>query len=118
MQPIRQQRVSELLKRQLGEIIRRELPVDEVGVVTVNAVEIAGDLQSARIFVGIIGNASQRKNAMEKLEQNRKFIQGMLGRAVVLRYTPVLTFILDESIERGNRVLAIIEDIEKSSGSS
>lgn len=115
MQPIRQQRVSELLKRQLGEIIRREIPVDEAGVITVNDVEVAGDLQSAKVFVGVIGNAQQKKRAIERLDADRKHIQGLLARAVVLRYTPLLTFILDESIERGNRVLAILEDLEKSS---
>lgn len=115
MQPIRQQRVSELLKRQLGEIVRREFPVDDVGLLTVNAVEVAGDLQSARVFVGVVGNPTQKKRALELLDQNRKHIQGLLGRAIVLRYTPLLTFILDESIERGNRILAIIEDIEKTS---
>jgi ribosome-binding factor A len=115
MQPIRQQRVSELLKRQLGEIIRREIPVDEAGVITVNDVEVAGDLQSAKVFVGVIGNPQQKKRAVERLESDRKHLQGLLARAVVLRYTPLLTFVLDESVERGNRILAIIEDLEKSS---
>ena len=115
MQPIRQQRVSELIKRQLGEIIRREIPVDDTGLVTVNEVEVAGDMQSAKVFVGVIGNPTQRKLALERLEKDRKHLQGLLAQAVVLRYTPILTFVLDESIERGNRVLAIIEDIEKSS---
>lgn len=112
MQRIRQQRVSELLKRQLGEIIRREFPVEDVGLITVNQVDVAGDLQSARVYVGVVGQPAQKKRALDQLEQDRKRIQGILARAIVLRYTPLLTFILDESVERGNRVLAILDDLE------
>jgi ribosome-binding factor A len=52
---------------------------------------------------------------MEELEKKRKRIQGLVGRGIVLKYTPQLRFILDESIERGNRVLRILDELEKSS---
>jgi ribosome-binding factor A len=55
---------------------------------------------------------------MEALELSRKRIQGLLGKAVVLKYTPHLRFILDESIERGNRVLQLLDELEKPSSSS
>ena len=55
---------------------------------------------------------------MEALELRRKRIQGLLGKAVVLKYTPHLRFILDDSIERGNRVLQLLDELEKPSSSS
>ena len=55
------------------------------------------------------------KQGMELLQKERKRIQGLVGRAVVLKYTPQLRFVLDESISRGNRVLEILEEIERSS---
>jgi ribosome-binding factor A len=114
MSTVRVQRVRELLKRQIGEILRRDVQVPAGGLITVNDVEVAKDLQMATVFVGVIGNPGQVKQAMEVLQQERKRIQGLVGRAVVLKYTPQLRFVLDESISRGNRVLAILDEIERS----
>src|SRR5512137_2198369 len=114
MPSLRLQRVRELLKRAIGEVIRRELPVSEAGLVTVNDVDVSGDLHSAVVFVSILGNADQQKRGLALLTQHRKRIQGLVGRAVVLKYTPRLRFIKDDSILRGNRVLQIIEDLDKS----
>ena len=109
----RQQRVRELLKRTIGEILRRELPLHEVGVITVNDVGLASDLRAAQVFVGVVGNAEQKKRAEDLLHQERKRLQGMLGREVALKYTPQLRFVVDDSIERGNKVIALIEELEK-----
>ena len=115
MPSIRVERVRELLKRELGEIIRRELPLSEAGLITVNDVDISKDLQIATVYVGVVGTSQQKKAALSLLEQSRKRLQGLVGRAVVLKYTPQLRFELDQSIERGNRVLKIIEELEDSS---
>lgn len=112
---LRHERVRELLKREVGEIIRREIPIAEAGLLTVNEVGVASDLRSATIFVGVIGTPEQRKKAASLLDKESKRFQGLVGRAVVLKYTPHLKFVLDESIERGNRVLEILDEIEKSS---
>ena len=115
---LRLQRVRELLKREIGEVIRRQLPVDEVGLINVNDVEVAPNLHNATVFIGVLGGEAQKKRAMEALEQNRKRIQGYLGKAVVLKYTPHLRFVLDESVERGNRILRLLDELEKSSSDS
>jgi ribosome-binding factor A len=108
-------RVRELLKREIGEVIRREFPVSETGFVSVNDVECAGDLKSATVFISIFGNADQQKRGLALLAERRGRIQGLVGRSVVLKYTPVLRFVADESVVRGNRVLEIIEELEKTS---
>jgi ribosome-binding factor A len=113
MQNIRHERVRELLKREIGEAIRREFHVDTVGLVTVNDVDVAGDLKSAVVFISIFGSADQQKRGLEKLQENRVRIQGLVGQAVVLKFTPTLKFVIDDSLVRGNRVLQIIEEIEK-----
>ena len=114
---LRQERVRELLKRELGEIIRREFSISETGMLNVNEVVVTADLQNATVYVGVVGNKQQKQKAAASLESERKRIQGMLGRAVVLKYTPQLKFVLDESIERGNRVLEILDELDKSSPS-
>jgi ribosome-binding factor A len=115
---LRLQRVRELLKREIGEVIRRQLPVGEVGLINVNDVDVAPNLHNATVYIGVLGGAEQKKRAMEALDQNRKRIQGYLGKAVVLKYTPHLRFVLDESVERGNRILRILDELEQPSSSS
>ena len=113
MPSLRLLRVRELLKREIGEVIRRELPVSEAGLVSVNDVDVAGDLHSAMVYISILGNAEQQKRSFSLLVRHRKRIQGLVGRAVVLKYTPTLRFVMDASVARGNRVLQIIEELEK-----
>ncbi len=108
------QRVGELLKRAIGEVIRREFPVGEAGLISVNDVDVAGDLHSALVFVSILGTAEQQKRGFELLVRHRKRIQGLVARSVVLKYTPTIRFFMDDSVVRGNRVLEIIADLERS----
>src|SRR5262245_28111340 len=113
MPSLRLQRVRELLKREIGEAIRREFEVSEVGLVTVNDVDVSGDLKNATVFIGILGNPDQQKKGFATLVKHRKRIQGLVGRAIVLKYTPQLRFVIDDSVVRGNRVLQILEELEK-----
>ena len=111
MSSLRHQRVRELLKRQVGEVIRREIQPDSAGLITVNDVGMAADMKSATVFIGVVGKPEHRKRAMTLLLHERARIQTLVAREVVLKYMPRLRFVLDESIERGNRVLAIMEEL-------
>jgi len=113
MPSLRLQRVRELLKREIGEVIRREFEVSEFGLITVNDVDVSGDLHSAVVFISILGTAEQQKRGLHLLTRHRKRIQGLVARSVVLKYTPTLKFQVDASVVRGNRVLEIIEELEK-----
>ena len=115
MPSLRIQRVRELLKREIGEVIRREFEVSDVGLITVNDVDVAGDLHSAIVFISILGKPEQQRRGLAALARNRVRIQGLVARAVVLKYTPTLRFVMDDSVLRGNRVLQIIEELDKSS---
>jgi ribosome-binding factor A len=118
MPSLRIQRVRELLKRAIGEAIRQELPVNQAGLVTVNDVDVAGDLKSATVFISILGNADQQKRGFGMLAHQRPRIQDLVARSVVLKYTPKLRFVLDDSVVRGNRVLEIIAELEKAGNST
>lgn len=114
MQNRRHERVRELLKRELSSILLREFPVAEAGLISVNDVIISGDLQSATIYVGIVGSPDQQRRGLGLLQQQRGRIRTMVGSAVVLKYTPQLRFVVDDAIVRGNRVLQILHEIEPS----
>jgi ribosome-binding factor A len=111
----RVERVRSLLQREIGEAIRRELPVGEAGIITVNDVDIGGDLRNARVFVSILGSPEQQKAGLALLEKNRARLQGIVAKSVILKYTPQLRFVMDDSVQRGNRVLQVIEELEKKS---
>ncbi len=113
MPNVRHERVRELLKREIGEAIRREFHVNDVGIITVNDVDVGGDLRTAIVFISILGNADQQKRGLQVLNEQRIRIQGLVGKAVVLKFTPTLKFVIDDSIVRGNKVLQIIEELEK-----
>ncbi len=112
---VRLERVREMLKRTLGEIIRRDCPPGDTGLITVADVTVTSDLKEAKVYIGVVGRADAKKRAMTLLGEKRGQIQYELGRSIVLRYTPKIEFHLDESVERGNRVLSILEELEKTS---
>ncbi len=106
-------RVRELLKQEISEVIRQEIPLDKAGVLTVNDVGIARDLRSGIVFLGFVGSKIQRKTALEELEAKSRLIQSRVGSSVRLKFTPELRFQIDDSIEQGNRVLSILDQIEQ-----
>jgi ribosome-binding factor A len=110
----RQLRVNELVKRELSGIIAREINF-EGALVSINAVDVAPDLKNAHVFVSTLG-AGNRDKVIDKLEAHRPALQAELSRHVVLKYTPHLVFHLDDSIERGTRVLEILSEIDKLGG--
>ena len=110
----RQLRVNELVKRELSAIITREINFEGV-LVSVNAVDVTPDLKNAHVFVSTLG-ATTGASVIHRLEALRPALQAELSRHVVLKYTPHLIFHLDDSIERGTRVLEILQDLEKPRG--
>ena len=102
-------RVNELIKRELSILITREITFENA-LVTINQVDVTSDLKSAHVYVSVLG--AGRVEAMNKLEENRAMLQADLARHVVLKYTPHLIFHLDDSVERGARVIEILQEIE------
>lgn len=102
-------RVNELLKRELSALLVREMDFDNV-LVTVNQVDVTPDLKSAHVYISVLGKEG-RAQVLPKLEANRAALQSDLSKHVVLKYTPHLVFHLDDSVERGSRVLKILQEI-------
>jgi ribosome-binding factor A len=104
-------RVNEVMRRELGELIQRELTFT-AKLVTVQHVDVTPNLKQAHVYVGIIGTDEEQRAAMATLHDNRIVLQNELSKRVVLKYTPQLHFRLDNSIERGTRILGILEDLQ------
>ena len=107
-------RVNELLKRELSGIIAREISFEDA-LVSINHVDVTADLKNAHVFVSVLG-PERGEAAMSKLASHRVTLQAELARHVTMKYTPHLIFHLDESIQRGARVIEILQEIETPQG--
>ncbi len=108
-------RINELLRQEIAELLFRLL--NEAGVdltaITITRVETSPDLHTARVMVSIRDHRDERPQMLRLLEAHRREIQTRINRDIRMKYTPHLSFHLDESIEQGDRVLAIISKIEQ-----
>ena len=82
-------------------------------LVSVRAIDITPDLKRAHVFISALGTGAQKKEALQVLHKNRSFLQKELSQRVILKYTPHLLFALDESIERGTRVIDLMNQLDK-----
>lgn len=103
--------MAEILKRELSTAILREVP-SSGGLITVTGVDVSPDLRNATVHVGVLGTSAQRKEALERLEKHRGLLQTECAKRVVLKFTPHLHFSLDESLERGARVIDILSQLD------
>jgi len=107
----RLERVNEVIRRELSEIVRREV-VFPAPLVTIQSADISPDLKSCHIYVSVIGTDEQKQQVIIRLLDKRKHLQRLLMKRVVLKYTPQLHFEIDHALERGDRVIQILEQIE------
>src|SRR6202035_4969998 len=107
-------RVNEVVKRELSGILAREISF-EGALVTINHVDVTSDLKNAHVFVSVLGSEAG-ESVMSKLELHRSAMQSELARRVTMKYTPHLLFHLDTSIERGARIIEIMDKIDMSAG--
>jgi ribosome-binding factor A len=103
-------RVNEIVKRELSVLLARDVAFDDA-LVTVNQVKVTPDLKKAHVFVSVLGS-EPKASVMAKLETHRTILQADLTKRVVLKYTPHLVFHLDDSIERGTRIIEILQELE------
>ncbi len=104
-------RVRELIQRELGAIIGRELTF-RATLVTIHGVDLTPDFRHCHVFIGVLGTAPQQREALVKLNENRQVLQRELSKRVILKFTPQLHFRFDESVERGTKVMEIMRQID------
>jgi ribosome-binding factor A len=109
---LRIQRVRELIRRELGTILEKDYTFNGK-LVTINDVVVTQDLKQCFIYLGVLGTKAggSDEEVIKKLEANRPQIQRALYKRVILRNSPQLIFRLDHSVERGVRVLHLIETL-------
>ncbi|MGG6294692.1 30S ribosome-binding factor RbfA [Leptolyngbya sp. AN02str] len=108
-------RVGELIKREVSQLLMSGIKDDRVqtGMVSVTDVEVAGDLQHAKIFVSIYGTDEAREETMAGLKSATGYVRSVLGQRIRLRRTPEVQFVEDRSLERGTRMLSLLNRLSE-----
>lgn len=112
MQGQRPQRVGDQIREQLSDIIARELKDPGVGFITITWVKVSADLQVARVYYTTLGNDAARRQTARALERAAPFLRRQVAARVRLRRVPELQFTFDESVERGERIEQLLQQIK------
>lgn len=104
-------RLAEALKKEISDILINEIKDPRIGFVTITMVEVTPDLRYARVYASVLGNEEQRKLTTEALIKATGYIRSEIGKRIRLKFTPEITFKLDSSIERGTRIIKLIEEV-------
>jgi len=110
----RVERVAALIRREMSELLINGIRDERVqlGMISITAVQVAGDLQHCRIYVSVLGSDAERDQAMEGLRSASSYVKGELSRRMKLRRTPEVVFYLDKGLEKGTAVLGVLQRLE------
>jgi ribosome-binding factor A len=108
----RTERVDELLRQEIGALLTKEVADPRIGFATITEVETSPDLRHAKVWVSVIGQQGDRDETLRALAQAMPFVRHELGRRLHIRRIPELHVRLDDSAERGTRVLHLLQELE------
>jgi ribosome-binding factor A len=111
----RTDRIDQLLRQEIGEILARDVQDPRIGFVTITDVETAPDLSNAKVWVSVIGQPAEREQAMRALQHAMPFVRRELGSRIRLRRIPELHVRSDETAQRGTRVMRLLAELESGS---
>lgn len=113
MSNMRAERVGEQMKQEIMDIVNNKVKDPRVGFLTITDVELTNDLSHAKVYLTVLGSKKEVDNTFKVLEKAKGFIKSELGSRMRLRIIPDLTFEYDESIEYGNKIERMIQDLHK-----
>lgn len=109
----RAERVADLIRQGLGQLLEREVKDPRVGFVTITRVEVTRDLQTARIGVSVLGDEQQAQQSLRGLSAAQGFLRRQLAQRLALRHTPALVFQLDQTLESEQRIEELLRQVHE-----
>jgi ribosome-binding factor A len=109
----RTDRVDELLRQEIGQLLARDVADPRIGFATITDVETTPDLRHAKVWVSVIGTDEERHAAVAALAHAMPFIRHELGVRLRIKRIPELHVRLDDTSERGTRILRLINELEE-----
>ena len=113
MSQLRVEKLQELMKQEISQIILRELKDPRIGFVTVTQVEVTGDLREANVYVGLMGNEKQVEDCWKGLQSSLGYIRREIGKRIRLRFTPELAFALDKSLDYSAHIQELLLQVSR-----
>lgn len=108
-------RVNELVRREISDILHTQYQGETVKV-TVTEVVVSSDLRNARVYYSVLGDEGDVFLAEKFFAAKHREIRHELGRRIVLKYLPHLKFYEDDSIERGTKIINILDEMDQEGG--
>jgi len=109
----RTERLSKVIKQEISQLLEREVDDPRLNnLISVTEVSVSPDLRYAKVFVSILGNGRNKTDMLTGFNTASGFLRKKLASRLGLKCTPQLSFHYDDSIERGARVLKLIEQID------
>lgn len=113
MGQLRVEKVQEFIKQEVSKIILNEMKDPRIGFVTVTQVEATGDLRSAKIYVSLMGSDEQKAQTWTGLQKALGYIRTEIGKRIRLRFTPELSFHLDQSLDYSVKIQELLTKIKE-----
>ena len=110
----RSQRVSDLLREEIADIIMHKMKDPRIGFITVTGVDLTDDLKIAAVYISVL-KEEEKTATLEILNAAKSFIRSELSKRVRLRYIPSIDFKTDASIEYGSKIEKLLDDIRRKS---
>lgn len=107
------EKIAELIKRNISEIIQFDLKDPKIGFITITDCQVTNDMSYAKIFVSFLGQNARKEAGMQALNRSKGYIRSELSKKLSTRKVPELIFQLDDALERGNKIEKIIADMNK-----
>lgn len=109
------ERVNQLIRQEISDLLRREIKDPRLSqFIAVTAVATSPDLRNAKVYISFISDEQQKRDALEALAGASHFFRKEMARTLRLRRIPELSFHWDNSIERGARIMNLIDDVSSS----
>ena len=114
----RTQRVAELVREEIARLIVRGLKDPRIGFVSVMAVCMSADLKYASVYVSLYGDDRERKGSLAGLRSSARWLRGVVGRNLKLRFAPEIRFFPDDTLDRVFHLEDVFKQLHEEEGSS
>jgi len=106
----RTERINELLREEISELVRREMKDPRLGgLITITEVDVSPDLRSAKVYVSVMGSDEEKASTFKALGAAAHFLQREIRHRITIRRMPELHFLRDDSMEKGARILELLD---------
>jgi ribosome-binding factor A len=109
----RSEKVADLIRKEISEMLIRNLKDPRIGFITVTRVNVSDDCRSAKIYFSVLGSTEERERSTEGLNSAKGYVRRELGRRIQLRYTPDIVFQFDPSIEYAIHMEEVFHDLQE-----